>query len=288
LLAGCGSQESGPIKKIKIARRAKVITATHVVDFEEMVNALRQMEAADYPRWHQLRLTFDRLLPHTDVGISLADLAMSCDHRSTTNEVDYARGFYALLGLRWQTHFTYEDGMMEILRSQPRHAARIAGMHGPRGLPSPYSWAPKYLAQLQGVIHGGYDCELGSLLGYWYTVRVKAMVHEGYSRPDDKVFFDLLVVNRHGVEVQVQVSMFNGLRTLRLKRWAEETVSSGRARLLCADDMVKGEHPHAVLLVQGTEGELEALGLDGVGEVAESAMMNDGGVEGLRLRWMLS
>jgi len=275
-------------QEVKLARKAKIITATHVIDFEDMVTALKQQEVLNYPRWHQLRLTFDRLLPHSDVGISLADIAMSCDHRSTTNDVDYARAFFALLRLEWKTGWTYEDGIMEIFRSQPRQVSRIAGMHGPRGLPPPYSWAPKYLVQLQGEINDSYDCAMGMLVGYWYTVAVKSVKHRGYNEPEKKVFFDLIVTDKNAGEVQVQISMFPGLMTVKLEKWIDETLPYGKTRILCSNDLVQGIHCPVVLLATLSSVETPELGVDAIGEIAESAVLNGGSVEATKLHWLLN
>ena len=279
-------------QEAKLARMSKIITATHTVDFGHIVHALKEVEARDsagYRRWHELRLTFDRLLPHTEVGILLLDIALSCATRSTTNEVDNARAFFALLGLTWQDGWSYENGMVEILRSQPQHAVRIAGMHGPRGLPVPYGWAPKYLVQLQGTIRGGLEHIAGSLVGYWYTVTVTTVLQKGVSASTDGYVCNILVLNARNEQVQIQISLFPKMWSGDLENWVEHVVPSGKARLLCGDDMVRGSHSHCLLLasVQHADRTPE-LELDVMGTVAGTAALNDGSVEGTRLRWALS
>ncbi len=143
---------------------------------------MQQGELGDYDRWNSMRLTFDRLLPHADLGVSLADIATSSQNRSLTNDIDYARGFFAVLGLEWKTGWSFEDGILEIIKSQPQHAARIANMSGVRGLPEPYSWAPKYLVQLGGVISDEFTSSYVGLVGFWHTITVKRINDHGSTR----------------------------------------------------------------------------------------------------------
>ena len=102
-----------------------------------MVNALHQEELKDHDHWHSMRLAFDRLLPHAAKGVSLVDIALSCQNRYSPNDIDCARGFIAVLGLTWKTGWSYEDGILEMIKSQPQHAARIADMSDMRGLIEP-------------------------------------------------------------------------------------------------------------------------------------------------------
>ncbi len=161
-------------------------------------------------------------------------------------------------------------------------------MHGPRGLPPPYSWAPKYLVQLQGEINDSYDCAMGMLVGYWYTVAVKSVKHRGYNEPEKKVFFDLIVTDKNAGEVQVQISMFPGLMTVKLEKWIDETLPYGKTRILCSNDLVQGTHCPVVLLATLSSVETPGLGVDAVGEIAESAVLNDGSVEATKLHWLLN
>ncbi|KAI9758892.1 MAG: hypothetical protein M1840_003740 [Geoglossum simile] len=276
-------------QEVKIARKTLIVTATHVVDFSEMVETLKQQEKVDFWRWNQLYLTFRRLL-HTDQGISLPDIALSCQNRNTCNEIDYARGFFALLGLKWQTGWSYDDGILEILRSQPRHAGRIANMHGIRGLPSPYSWAPKYLARLEGKISDDYHCQPFGLLGYWYTVPVKEVKKVG-ATDDNTPLIMLAVLDKDGVEVEIQTSLPQRSWTDQVEEWVKKAVPSGQARLLCQDNpvMAGGEpNAHVMLLATQTPGGTDALEFDGTAKIAGSAVLNYGGVEGTKLKWWLS
>ncbi|KAJ4504725.1 hypothetical protein HRR83_003146 [Exophiala dermatitidis] len=303
-------------QEAKLAQKLKIVTATHVVDFEDMVTALSTAQSRDEDRWHQIYLTFQRLVPLHQQGISLADIALSCDHRSCENEVDYARGFFALLGLEWKPHYTYEDGMLEILRSQPRHAARIAAMHGPRGLPAPYSWAPKYLARLEGRIYGDLDAQLGSLVGHWYTIVVKRVVTKFVPEGYDRWVCDLVVGEvyddddgSHGsaseqgntdskreVEAQIQIEFYPSHWTPALETWLNETIPNGKARLLCGEPLdfnyrdTADQHARIVLVATSTVGPVADLNLSDWGTVAGSAVVNSthlGGVRETRLRWLL-
>ncbi|EXJ95998.1 hypothetical protein A1O1_01124 [Capronia coronata CBS 617.96] len=248
---------------------------------------------------------------------------MSCDHRSCENDIDYARGFFALLGLEWKLHFTYEDGILEILRSRPHHAARLAGMHGPRGLPAPYSWAPRYLARLQGRIYGGFDAQLGSLIGYWHTVVVERMVKRFVADTGsyNGCVCNLIVTEaKHGgndpdqiqmgagqnssschalpvgQETEIQIQFYPEHWTTELEDWLEKTIPSGKARLLCGEGMdvsydeSTDQHARIVLAATSTIGPVADLNLDDWGPVAGSAVVNSprlGRVRDGKLRWFL-
>ena len=296
-------------QEAKLARKLKIPTATGVVDFEEMVAALKAAEMKDHNRWHQLYLTFARLAPVHEIGISLADIAMSCDHRSCENDIDYARGFFALLGLDWKTEYTYDEAMVEILRSRPGQASWLANMHGPRGLAAPYSWAPRYLARLQGRVHNSFDASLGSLIGHWYTVTVQSVVGKGWATTEqEKVFVCNLVVsgttdssstrrlnNQFEAEGQVQIHFYPDHWTSAFQEWIETTVPSGKARLLCAEtlhyDFENQTDVHApiVLAAKDDTGPIPDLNLDAWGDVAGSAVVHSSkiAVQDRRLRWNL-
>ncbi|EXJ81493.1 hypothetical protein A1O3_07786 [Capronia epimyces CBS 606.96] len=287
-------------QEAKLARELKIVTATAVIDLKDMVGALRAAELRDYNRWHQLYLTFARLMPLHEQGISLADIALSCGNRSCENEIDYARGFFAVLGLEWKQDFTYEDGMLAILQSQPQHAASIAGMHGPRGLPSPYSWAPKYLARLQGRIYDGFDVQLGTLIGYWHTVTVKQLKKRFVPESFPGVVCDLVVADNPDApmearaEAEIQIRFYPEHWTDQLEAWLEEAIPSGKARLLCGEHMnvdpcESDQYARIVLAAISTVGAVADLNLDDWGAVAGSAVVNCpsiGAVRDTKMRWL--
>jgi len=241
-------------QEIKLARKAFVVTADRWVDFSSIVDALQQGELGDYDRWNSMRLTFDRLLPHADLGVSLADIATSSQNRSSTNDIDYARGFFAVLGLEWKTGWSYEDGILEIIKSQPQHAARIANMSGMRGLPEPYSWAPRYLVQLEGVISDEFTSSYVGLVGFWHTITVKRINDHGFNPDHSKLIFNAEVLDKDGIAVDIQMSLPHTWSD-RLTRWLDEARPDGQAKLLCARNPLYSDDLHVFLMVLQTAGE---------------------------------
>ena len=272
-------------QEIKLARKAFIVTADRWVNFKNMVDALQQEELKDYNRWHSMRQTFDRLLPHADVGVSLADIAASSQNRNSTNDIDYARGFFAVLGLKWKTGWTYEDGVLEIIKSQPQHAARIANMSGMRGLPEPYSWAPKYLVQLEGMVFDEYMSSDMGLIGFWYTITVKRIKDYGTQSDHSELIFNAEVLDKDGVAIDIQMTLPHTWSD-RLTRWLDEARPDGLAKLLCARNPLYSEHAHVFLMVLQNAG--ESIGVcDGCGTVAGTAVLNFGELEGKKLKWWL-
>ncbi|KAF4331881.1 hypothetical protein FBEOM_14335 [Fusarium beomiforme] len=187
-------------QEIKLARKAHIVTKTGTLDFHDMVRALdarARQSKVDYAYWHEIHLKFMRLLPSDPRGVSLADVAFCCSDRNAENDIDYARSLFALLNLQWQTGWQYEDAILHIIKSRPQDATRIAQLQGMRGLPPPYSWAPKYLARLTGMIIDGYTATENGLVGYWTTFQLN--------------------------------------RIIRHDQWLHQATPSGTARLLCGE-----------------------------------------------------
>ncbi|KAL4984220.1 hypothetical protein BDW68DRAFT_21375 [Aspergillus falconensis] len=280
-------------QEIKLARKALIVTATHVVAFQDILSTLESQASQDSDRFYQLHRTFARLQSVYGPGINLADIALSCTDRSTENEVDYARGFYALLGLKWQAAWTYEDGIKHIYDSRPQEAAMIASMHGPRGLPSPFGWAPKYLAHLQGKSWKPYyfKCESLGLVGNWHSASVLQLVRAClYEQPgrDDKLAFELLIGNTMGETAQVVVVTWGDGWTPDLRKWTE-LISGGMSRLLCADDIMAGESFPTVLLAvwEGDIDPSDGVEAGSMGYVLASGVFVSGNMRSVPGRWLL-
>ncbi|KAL4739060.1 hypothetical protein BDV11DRAFT_215528 [Aspergillus similis] len=280
-------------QEIKLARKALIVTATHVVAFQDILSTIESKARQDNNRLYELHRTFARLQSVYAPGINLADIALSCTNRHTENEVDYARGFYALLGLKWQAGWTYEDGIKHIYNSRPQEAAMIASMHGPRGLSSPFTWAPKYLAQLQGKSWKPYlfRCESFGLVGNWHSASVLKLVRAClYEQPgrDDKLAFELLISNSTGETAPVVVVTWDKDYTTDLTKWTK-LISGGKSRLLCGDEIVVGERFPTVLLAvweSDTEPE-DGLEAGAMGYVLASGVLVSGNMPSVSGRWLL-
>lgn len=311
-------------QEIKLARRALLATgsAQGFVDFATIRAHLSQLAARDGPRWEQLYKTFWRLqsvhAPATDdgtteLGINLADIALSCTNRRTNNEKDYARGFFALLRLQWDPEWSsYDDGIRHVYERRPREAAMVAAMHGPRGLAAPWSWAPKFLAGLQGKVNlpDEFFCDAavgggGGLKGWWHEVPVsrfekwRAWCVPGEEQQlDDQVAMLVGVRDAAGCEREVHVLLSDAerARAREVEGWVE-MIATGRAVMLAASEMAVSPDcvfPTVLLALRddadGCGGNARDVDELKAGHVVFSGVLVDAGREGLEAslgQWVL-
>lgn len=276
-------------QEIKLARKAHIVTKTSTLDFHDMVKALdtraRQNEV-DYRHWHEIHLKFMRLLPSDPRGVSLADVAFCCTDRNAENDIDYARSLFALLNLQWQTGWQYEDAILHIIKSRPQDAARIAQLQGMRGLPPPYSWAPRYLARLSGKIIGDYTATENGLVGYWTTFRLNRVIRHGMQENETKLIFHMELLNRRGEPFEMWSELPHHW-SHELGQWLQQATPSGTARLLCGEvpeNLRTNRDPVIMLMV--LQGDAETFGT-----VVGTAAMNDDDVtelDGELLQWLLA
>lgn len=170
-------------QEIKLATRAIIVTATGAIEFSALIQALRSLAQKDEARYDRMLLTVHRLERNDELGVSLPDIALACQFRTTGNDVDYARAFFPVLGLKWNADWNREEGMQQIYWSYKHHAARIVCMYGAPRLSISPGWAPAYFSGLQGMILGGLEYEIRGLRGDWYSTSIKRIaktfVHEG-------------------------------------------------------------------------------------------------------------
>ncbi|KAJ2980397.1 hypothetical protein NQ176_g2669 [Zarea fungicola] len=276
-------------QEIKLARKALIVTKTGAVDFHDMVSALeaRKSESeAARKHWHEIHLKLMRLLPSDPRGVSLADVAFCCSDRNAENDVDYARSLFALLNLQWKTGWTYEEAILHIITSRPQDAARIANLQGLRGLPAPYSWAPRYLARLTGMIIDGYAATENGLVGSWATFRVNRIIRQGEHKNETKYIFHLELLNRRGEPFEMW-SEHPQAGPHGLGQWLEQATPLGAARLLCArvpENLQADYHPVIMLMVLQSDTRF-------LGKVVGTLAMNDPDItelDGERVQWLLA
>lgn len=282
-------------QEIKLARKAHIVTKTGVIDFEQMVRALdtRKQQSEEASRhWHEIHLKFARLLPSDPRGVSLADVALCCSDRNAENDIDYARSLFALLNLQWDGTWDYDAAITHILKSRPQDAARIANLQGRRGLPPPYSWAPRYLARLTGMVIDGFVATENGLVGCWTTFPVKRVIRHGENKTDTKLIFHLELLSRQGKPFELWTELPYHWSD-EIAHWVEQAVPAGTARLLCArvpENLLLDHHPVVMLMV--VQGDGEENSWDGAfGTVVGTAEMNDPDcteLDGEKLEWLLS
>ena len=110
---------------IKLASRALVVTAKSAYDYSELVTLLESMSSKDPDRYRKLYLRLGTLQKNEACGLSLPDIVMACGTRQSGQDIDYARAFFPVLGLKWEYGMTGEQGMQQIYWSYKRHATRI-------------------------------------------------------------------------------------------------------------------------------------------------------------------
>ncbi|KAG5979459.1 hypothetical protein E4U55_005151 [Claviceps digitariae] len=276
-------------QEVKLARKAHIVTKTGTIDFQTMVEALesrKKQSDVEHRYWHEIHLKFARLLPSDPRGVSLADVAFCCSDRNTENNVDYARSVFALLNLQWTPGWDYEDAILHIIKSRPQDAARIANLQGRRGLPPPYSWAPRYLARLTGMIMDEFTATENGLQGCWTTFPVRRIIKHGPNTKETKLIFHMELLNRRGEPFEIWTELPHYWSD-QLDNWLKKAVPSGTARLLCArvpENLLVHHHPVVMLMV--VRGEAESLGT-----VVGTAEMNDLDVtelDGEKLHWILA
>jgi len=163
-------------QEIKLATRALIVTAQGVYDFADLTAILKTV-AIDSPHITELHRSFAILQRHDELGVSIPDIANTCQTRKAGFDLDYARAFFPTLGLRWEEGMTREEGMQMIYRSQKFHTSRIVTYHGCPRLGTRPAWAPAYLTGLEGVVGKGMSWEERGLRGEWYVLKVHKVVH---------------------------------------------------------------------------------------------------------------
>lgn len=281
-------------QEIKLARKAHIVTKTGTIDFEKMVSALdaRKQQSEEASRyWHEIHLKFARLLPSDPRGVSLADVALCCSDRNTDNDIDYARSLFALLNLQWNSTWDNDAAITHIIKSRPQDAARIANLQGRRGLPPPYSWAPRYLARLTGMVIDGFVATENGLVGCWTTFPVRRVIRHGPNIKVTKLNFHMELLNRRGEPFELWAELPPDWSDA-LAQWVEQAVPAGTARLLCArvpENLLLDHHPVVMLMVVQGHGDNSWAGA--FGTVAVTAEMNDLDVtelDGEKLQWLLA
>ncbi|KAF9632063.1 hypothetical protein BFW01_g2925 [Lasiodiplodia theobromae] len=294
-------------QEIKLARRALLATSSSpqgFIDFATIRAHLSQLAAHDPRHWEQLHKTFWRLQSvhaitdgrTTELGINLADIALSCTNRTTNNEKDYARGFFALLRLQWDPDWSsYDDGIRHVYERRPREAAVVAAMHGPRGLASPWSWAPRFLVGLQGRVNlpDEFFCDAagGGLRGWWHEVPVTRFGRwRAWCVPGEEqqqVAMLIGVRDAAGCEREVHVLLADAerARVRDVEGWVE-LIATGRAVMLAASEMAVSPDcvfPTVLLALRDDSGGGKARDVDELkaGHVVFSGVLVDAGREGL-------
>lgn len=190
-------------QEIYLCRKAFILTQNGLVDYLTMAARLRSLSGLDDEvpqmyasmsskdlmavqsthknpaKYQELYLQLVRVLGIDGKKPSLTQLAMACQDRRTGNDIDYARAFFPVLGLTWNSTLSREDGMELIYQEQQYYSKRLLLMHGVPRSSARLGWAPSYLTGLSGRPLGPEEplgdikWEKRGLKRDWYTYKAR-------------------------------------------------------------------------------------------------------------------
>lgn len=159
-------------QEIKLATNAVVLTATATYSFRSIVAVVKALADKDYDRFHELWLRLAIMEKNENTSLSIPDIVMASSTRKSGQDIDYARAFFPVLGLKWEYGMTREQGMQKIYKSDKRHATRIACYYGAPRMSIEPCWAPTYFHGLEGYVTEPMEWEGRGIRGEWYAVNV--------------------------------------------------------------------------------------------------------------------
>ena len=153
LVCGQWASRIWTYQEIKMARKAYIINGWyHATPWVDVTRMLKVAAETDPDRYHKLWLTFAIMARDDNVNICVRDVSSACQRRNSGLEVDYARAFFPVFGLEWQTGMTREEGMQKIYYSQREDTTRMIFSFGQPRLKVRPGWAPSSMNGLEGVI----------------------------------------------------------------------------------------------------------------------------------------
>lgn len=157
-------------QEVKLASCAQILTKAGFVDLRSIIERLGKQDGA---KILQLYESLKRILnPDSSSRTSILEIALSSGNRSTSRDIDYCRGFYPCLGLKWNERFSRDRGMQYMMESCEEEAPSLLGLHGSPLLIEGYAWAPAYLCGLRGTPLSNITWEQNGLRREWYSYRV--------------------------------------------------------------------------------------------------------------------
>lgn len=159
-------------QEIKLATNAVVLTATATYSFKSIVSVIKAPADKNYHRFHRLLLRLAIMEKNEEAGLSIPDIVLASRTRKSGQDIDCARAFFPVLGLKWEYGMTREQGMQKIYQANKRHATRIACYYGAPRLSIEPCWAPTYFHGLEGYVTEPMEWEGRGIRGEWYTVNV--------------------------------------------------------------------------------------------------------------------
>ncbi|KAL8832631.1 MAG: hypothetical protein Q9191_000147 [Dirinaria sp. TL-2023a] len=169
-------------QEAKLATKVLLLTASGIADFQDVLKELC--------RRHELSVTIggrdsEKLLVlknsmlgliRSDSEITLSAISKACYGRRTGNDIDYARAFFPLLKLHWQSRFSREEATQVIYESQYQDATRLICLHGSPRLKEGYGWAPSYLNDVEGDLMDNLNFQKRGIYAEWITYKIQESI----------------------------------------------------------------------------------------------------------------
>ena len=201
-------------QEVKLASCAQILTKAGFVDLRCIIERLGKEDDANTL---QLYESLKRVLnPDSSSRTSTLEIALSSGNRSASRDIDYCRGFYPCLGLKWNERFSRDRGMQYIMESREEEAPLLLGLHGSPLLIEGYAWAPAYMCGLRGTPLSNISWEQNGLRREWYSYRVT-----------------------YNQEMQLPESVTRGSLLL--------VVAGPEGKVFCACQLSRSERPEAVI-----------------------------------------
>ncbi|KAL8786592.1 MAG: hypothetical protein Q9195_008149 [Heterodermia aff. obscurata] len=235
-------------QEIKLANRALVLTANGAYDYKMIVDHLQALEDQNYKRYHKLWLHIASMMKDDARGISIPDIVVSCGTRRSGQDVDYARAFFPVLGLKWEYGMTREEGMQKIYTTFKRHSSRVACFYGAPRMSTMPAWAPSAFNNLQGYVTEPMSWEQRGIRGDWFAVRVEK-VQETFTNAGRFVFE--FALDCSGDKIMQCACAPN--EDAKVSQAFATAVERGNCYVLSAQpsvDVLKGEFARTALLVE--------------------------------------
>ncbi|KAI4115403.1 MAG: hypothetical protein LQ345_003991 [Seirophora villosa] len=198
LVCGKWTTRVWAFQEIKLAQRALVVTATGFHYYSDIVRHLDTLAAEQPACYRGMYLRLAILEKNDERGLSIPDTVMACGSRRSGQDIDYARAFFPVLGLKWEYGMTREEGMQMIYRSYKHHAPRIACFYGAPRMKINLAWAPYSFHDITGMVTGSLKWDDRGIRGDWYAVRVSKVLKKCVLAPNEDS--DVIKAMESGVE----------------------------------------------------------------------------------------
>ena len=176
LLCGQWITRVWTFQEVKLADNALVLTATANYSFSRLVSVVKDLEEKDNDRFHTMWQRLAIMEKDEARGLSIPDIVMASRTRKSGQDIDYARAFFPVLGLKWEYGMSREQGMQKIYTSNKFHSTRIACYYGAPRMSIEPCWAPTYIHGLEGYVSEPMKWEARGIRGDWYVVKIAKIV----------------------------------------------------------------------------------------------------------------